>query len=257
MRSSDGALNSSYIFLSVTTAPLPPANVIIDEINLTSFRVNWSIVTGATGYNLSIYEDLLSPPLHTFSLITDVFQTVSGLNPSTIYYYQLQSFNGSSSSIVSGNLNTLIPPPVSKEAIEVFHSSMIAIWDPVNVAQSYSIDLSFSVNFSNYVRNDLSVMNTQYMFSGLVPNETYYYRVRSVNMLGRSDYSNVITLTTGPPVPVIIHSNQISDTSINVLWNPSDLADEYILQVSKDEGFTMLLPDYSGLIIEVNHSSYN
>ena len=71
----------------------------------------------------------------------------------------------------------------------------------VSGATNYRLDVSTSNSFTNYVPgyNNLDVGNTtSYPVTGLSPNTTYYYRVRTYNGCATSANSNVKSVQTAP-----------------------------------------------------------
>lgn len=70
-------------------------------------------------------------------------------------------------------------------------------WSAVSGATSY--DLQQSANGSDWSTLASSISGTSYNWTGLSASTTYYVRVRAVNAVGNSDWSDAISFTTETP----------------------------------------------------------
>ena len=107
-------------------------------------------------------------------------------------------------------------------------SSFMASWDKVPGAIGYLLDVSTNDSFSDYVDgyHDLDVSNvTGHVVTGLIPDTTYYYRVRPYGAVGPDSYSEAMTVTTLPATGLIIHAT--FDSSIT--GNPNAAAIEAMI----------------------------
>ena len=90
--------------------------------------------------------------------------------------------------------------PVAKEAQFVFKTNFLALWEGIDNADGYLIDVSNSTDFSNFVKGfqekDVKKVNRVFVF-GLEENSSYYYRVRAYSETVNSGYSNVVEVITG------------------------------------------------------------
>ena len=88
--------------------------------------------------------------------------------------------------------------PVALPATNINASGFTANWQSSARATSYAIDVSASASFSTILTayNNLNVgNNVNALITGLTNNQTYYYRIRAVNINGASANSNVIAVT--------------------------------------------------------------
>lgn len=194
---------------STTTLPLAPIVNAASTITTSSFVATWSSVTGASSYQLDISVN------SSFSSFVGIYnslsvsgtnRSVTGLNPGTTYYFRIRAVNNEgNSSANSGVESTITLPesPVVAAAINVSNKSFTAVWNPVQGASGYLLDVSTSGTFSSFVAGyqNYSVAGTNTLISGLDINSTYYYRVRAMNASGSSANSSsatVKTLTTEP-----------------------------------------------------------
>ena len=108
----------------------------------------------------------------------------------------------------------LLPPvadaPVATITSTITTNSFRAFWNTTANATSYEVDLSTKSDFSAILAtyNDFNVGNVfTYVFTGLAPATTYYYRVRAVNVSGTSASSNALSITTNKSVAAVVLTN--------------------------------------------------
>src|SRR5206468_3056094 len=137
---------------------------------------------------------------------------VTGLNPSTTYYYRVRAYNAcatsSNSSTISLKTTACTPKaPSVGSATNVTFSSFSATWIAVTGAIDYRLDVSTSSSFTTYVPGyqDLHVGNLAlHAALPIYPSTTYYYRVRAYNGCATSSNSSsksVLTLPCTPAAP--------------------------------------------------------
>lgn len=145
----------------ITTATNPqlgpdaPVAIAASGIGSYAFTANWNAVAGATGYLLDVSDDA-----RTWRTILDDYNQlnvgnvtsyyVSGLNPSTAYYYRVRAYNANGTSVASNTIyaTTLAPPAPSislSQAMVIFAGSGSAYRVTINVTISNA--LSWQVNF--------------------------------------------------------------------------------------------------------------
>lgn len=123
----------------VTTCSAAPTSPTITGITTTGANVSWtaSAAGGAFGtitYSLELYTDaaytnqVAGSPYSTGTLLT---QSLSGLSPSTQYYYRIRSTNGSCSSFVAGTFNTLCGTATAPTTVQNFSTFTGAAPNPV------------------------------------------------------------------------------------------------------------------------------
>ena len=148
---------------------------------------------------------------------TEVSATVSGLRPSTTYYYELELFSGGQTyygSVQSFATNVAPPAPQMPIAGTGGASSVgtgsAFVAGTVNPGGSQPVTYRFSygtspsnLGSSTYASSGLSGTNSvpvSALLSGLAPNTTYYYRLDIA--LGSQTYSgSVQSFTTHPGAP--------------------------------------------------------
>jgi len=105
------------------------------------------------------------------------------------------------------NANKVMPRIETVSWAPPTRSSFMATWGSVSGAKGYFLDVSTSNSFSSYVDgyHDLDVGNVSgRVVTGLSPDTTYYYRVRSLTASGPGSYSTAMTATTQPATGLTI-----------------------------------------------------
>src|SRR5690606_15926151 len=137
---------------------------------------------------------------------------------------------------------TLISPADEATLVELDES---LTWSEVDGALSYDVQVSTDNFFA-----DVSPINvtegTSYQLSGLENETVYYWRVRSVNDGGASEYSAIRSFTTEPAiagVPTLI--SPANESTLVVMdqkhnWNGIHEAMYYHFQIAKDTKFANL-----------------
>ena len=72
-----------------------------------------------------------------------------------------------------------VPAPVATAATGVGDTSFIANWNVYSGAVYYLLDVSISSSFGSFILQDQPVYTNYFTVTGLIPNRTYYYRVRA------------------------------------------------------------------------------
>lgn len=241
---------------SVLTAPNPPSGLNSTQIGSTSFTANWTAMPGITEYEIDVSTDI------NFTTFVGIYNdvtininslTVTGLTPSTPYYFRVRAKNSSGSSPHSSvsSLTTLPPQPIAIAASGTTATSFIANWNAVAGALSYRLDVSTTLTFNvgtfllGY--NDLVVTSTSQTVSGLTGGTTYYYRVRAVHSSGTSSASNTITTMTSPIAPT--GSAVASANGFSASWGSVPTATEYRIDVSTSSTFVTFLPGFNDFLI--------
>ena len=237
---------------------LPPGSAFA-PVYSDSATVSWSSGTPAGGYNPGwvLYQAELSANAGfstvlyssaTYGLSAAFF----GLTPNTEYYARSQavSQNGVPTSFrVLGATITLavMPAPspggayteLSTASLKVNWSSGTAAsgYDPAGTL--YRAELSTAADFT--AASSSSTVNTSAGFRGLVPNETYYLRVRAENGAGTpTSYAGLGSTATlaNPPGPAAYSAVSASGFSANWTANGNSSSTLYRAEISTAADFT-------------------
>jgi phosphodiesterase/alkaline phosphatase D-like protein len=201
---------------SVITVPAAPASNSATNITSSGFTAPWGSVTGASGYRLDVatnssftsfvpgYQDL---DVGTGGTGTTRTRAVSGLNPSTTYYYRVRAYNdrGSSTSSTTRSVTTraVIPAAPVLKTTAVGRTSFTLGWDAVPGATGYRLDVStrsdFATRISGYSNLSLgNVTSRTVSGSAVKSNTTYHVRLRATNSAGTSPNSATLVVKTLP-----------------------------------------------------------
>ncbi len=202
---------------SSVTATLDPSN------NANQVILNWSAPTATTvdGYNL--YRNGASTPINT-SLITSTTFTDTGLSESTAYQYDVVSVIGSfkSNPSAANPVTTLSLAPTniwgfSYAESNNSHAIQIQWTPPTGLIDSYVVYRDSNVGSSSFTLNATS---TGFDDTNIIGGTAYTYRI--VGKVGNieSAIAEPFAITSTPDQPTGVTVTAISDTTINVSWQP-------------------------------------
>ena len=241
----------SILVLPAMAQPAAPGVTSSSNVTVSSFTANWNSVSGIDGYLLDVsvnssFSTFVSGYQNKSISSSTPYASVTGLSPSTTYYYRVRALSyttGTSGYSGNGTATTLsgIPAaPTATAASALTNVSFTANWAAVSNATSYLLYVSTSSSFSSYVSgyNGLSVSATNKPIINLLENTTYYYRVKAVNSYGSSPNSSTITTLTLLGAPIATGVSNYTGTSFTALWQPVTGTSTYYLDVSSASNFS-------------------
>lgn len=108
-------------------------------------------------------------------------------------------------------------------------------WNYAQNAGTYQVQVAIDELFTNLLINAGNIVDTFYTFTGLTGETTYYWKVKSINIAGESNYSNLRTFTTAfPAAPVLaLPLDQQLDVELqtNLSWIGRSDAINYNIQL--------------------------
>ena len=244
-----------FIFSTVISPPelqFPENN----HIGITlSDSLRWKPVTGAESYWVEVATDnnfinivINNKSLKSFSI------PIYNLDYNTKYYWRAMAFNNTDSSNWSPvwNFTTTLPTPklISpvKDTINISTNGNL-YWVSVVDADYYKIEISETTDFNKVVfHSDNNISNTL-EYSDLDYNKRYYWRVKAFRESDSSSWSEIWNFKTLLVTPKLISPmDQSTNVTVNtnLMWEQSESASKFSLQVS-------LYDDFSKLTIDTNN----
>jgi uncharacterized repeat protein (TIGR03803 family) len=229
-----------------------PALGAIENVTTTSFKANWTPVSGATEYQLDVSSDNFVSMVAGYDGLVvsgiETSATASGLTSGLTYKFRIRAANGTGASANSseGEVTLLPEPPQNLSFTLVGQTSFVALWDAATGATGYLLDVS-SDDFVNFAVNGLSVVGTSHEVTGLVPGSIYEFRLRTQNSIYTSTYSSELGVQTIPSAPDATAATDITVSSFTANWNNTSESANYKLDVSGLNDFSTFVDGYENL----------
>lgn len=231
-QSNIGESPSGFLTSMPPEAPLltNPADLSIDMPAVIELSWFSQIHTSCFSLLLSTSPDL-SSPLIDMADLTDTVYTLSGLENSTSYYWQVTAGNvaGEGNPSPTRSFTTIVALPgapvlevPTHEAVDVSVETILK-WNTVPDAETYHLLLSASPDLSNPVIDQSGLTDTVYDVSGLDQKTTYYWQVTAANVAGDGDPSSAWSFSTASATSVGEQMNPPENGySLKVYPNPFD-----------------------------------
>lgn len=225
----------------------------------------WSETELTSYYQIQISgdSDFLSIVADSTNIAKAEVELTGKLNRSSFYFWRVRAFNSSGPGMWSDTLGFSTLPDVPSAPIQVspgdsltdLSRNLTFKWREAELTSDYRFQLSSTKSF--YEKTDTLIKtDTSYSISELKFNQTYYWRVQTINKGGISSWSKVRlfkTLIELPGIPELIapqaHINV--DPVVNrFVWSKADRASTYRFQLSDMAGFETVLKDTSGFVVQ-------
>ena len=204
----------------VNSKPIPsvPASVESVSSSYNSISVSWGVVTGASGYE--VYRGTSSTG--TYALIATTTATSynnAGLTTNSTYYYKIRAYKivGSikvfSDFSIAVNSKPIPSIPVSVKAVSASYDSVNISWGAVTGASRYEVYRTTSSTGTYTLIT--TITTTSYDDTGLITNNTYYYKVIACTLVGETSvYSGFSSEVSQIPMlaPTSVSLNKTSVT---------------------------------------------
>lgn len=149
---------------------------------------------------------------------TDTDFSLSGYNPNTQLYYRIYSYRSGNEKISDAFIASTLPnnPSIPVQQ-SISKSSLTFSWlYPTYGADGIEARYSDDVGFVNY--EDRQFTTSPSILSGLIPNTTYYLKLRCFNETGNSDFSSVLTVLTRSSEPLAENATNLSANGFRANW---------------------------------------
>ena len=164
------------------------------------------------GYNNPVTLSALNLPPGAIATFNP--SVVSPGSSSTLTISNLTGLSGSYSPIIRGTsnaivkdlyfyINLLLQPGISpiltsptNGAADVVITPLLD-WASLVGSTQYEYQVAYDINFANIAKSEMVATDKAQVFSGLVTNQIYYWRVRGLSSCGDSPWSSIFSFTTG------------------------------------------------------------
>lgn len=235
------------------TPPNPPSNLRLERIAGTATTgLVWDkseVPEDDPGRFFTIYsfnsenagEEQIADPANIVELIgeTSYVPQSSAANEGP-FYFAVSALDRNSNESTLSNLTELTSPSTpllaapADDAVNQYDSTLLT-WSYTAGAGEYSIQVSVDSNFTDNIIEESGITDSTYLVTGMTGQQTYYWRVKSGNIAGESDYSAAWSFTTGFPLAtsLIYPTNETTDIieKPEFKWNSVEGAEHYRLQV--------------------------
>jgi chitodextrinase len=182
-----------------------PGPLAVTSTTGTSVTLSWSPLPGATSYRVMQASSPGGPfNLSTAGTVTTTTATVSGLSPSTTYYFQLVPLDaigtqGPPTNTVAATTGVALATPTGVAGAPAGSGQVGLTWTPVAGVTTYRILMAMSAGGSFTQVTPSSLTTSSATVGGLLPGTTYYFQVVAVDANGnQSNPSATVTVVSGP-----------------------------------------------------------
>jgi hypothetical protein len=238
----DGAV----VFYSISHPAVLPAPVLSPGLAMPqSITLQWLDRSLELGYTLqkrfqgaSLWEDVTPAPLQNA-----VAATVTGLAPGKAYEFRLKADAGSSSSAWSNALaistTTAPPSPPYLYQPQATSSTVTLNWTTAEAVDRYVVERSATGVGDWSSLSPINLVLPEFKDLNVLPQTTYYYRLKAVIGIVESAYSQVQAVTTPmpspPATPAPLRVRVISGSQLQLDWDDVGGETGYLLERRTDE----------------------
>lgn len=198
-------------FLTESTLPAAPTNVIATDVTSNSARLNWNAPSDNGGIPITQYKIIYSTQSDfstgiTLSGTAATNFNLTGLNRATPYYIRVLSWNdkGQSTSYATATFTTLqtpAGPPTINNVTTTNNSATITWTEPEDNGGSNLA--GYNVYRDGVIANTSLIQDTTaYTVTGLSPETSSTYTVVAINAVGSGTPSEGFTISTKPNIPL-------------------------------------------------------
>lgn len=258
-------LTASSNTLAAQTLPSPPANLSGAGQGVSSLTWTWSGVAGASQYKFYPSTGGAAITLANPTL------TQTNLSTNTVYGARVSAVNsgGEGAQAAEATAYTLAAAPASPALAALWTSSASATWslNQNPVGTFFTLELSLN-DFSSVAASSRTLLSTA-AFTALLPDTSYYFRVKAENGQGlASGYTAAFSTVTAAAAPTGLTLTQLSSSSIFAAWqrnlNPMDTrfelslsSTEFVTNISTPLPFSTVLAspqvNLTGLVMETTY----
>lgn len=193
---------SSVVFGQVPSAP----RSLSATPSTTFVTLSWSApATGTpTSYRVEYHPAATPSNVLFVAGVTGTSQTITGLDSSTAYTFEVKAVNAHGASLAASVDATTTTPaltaplaPSNRRAIPISSSSALLVWSSASTAATYEVRYS-RLGYSEFFTIVGGLTGLSFDFSGLTPSHSLTFQIRSRNAAGVSSWANFTTITIPP-----------------------------------------------------------
>lgn len=206
-------------------------------------------------------ETFSSPVIDETGLDETSFVPGGDLEYEATYYWRVRSGTGSLLSEWSDTLSfqtQMSPPEVPVLALpadgeEGLEPPVTLNWFSVAEADSYRVQIALDENYADVVFEVDGVTDTTITADNLEDDEEYHWQVRAYRGTTPGDWSDSRSFTTPLLEPEVVEPVSPADGETGIeepvvlVWNETDRAESYHIQLSDEPGLSAFLTDSSGV----------
>jgi hypothetical protein len=235
----------------IPKVPGAPNGVAVDSATSSSLRYLFSGTTDGgsaiTGWEAQLADNpSFSNPTTAASNGNTTF---NNLNPAVTYYFRSRGFNAIGAGPYSGTSSgaTLAAAPFAPTITGITNvtptTARINGTIPNNQGSAISSYVFQAATNSSFTTGVITQSHVGHIYdiTGLVPGQTYFFRMYAVNAVGSSPWSNTASAYVGLPAPAMSTWTQNSTGGLVATWtapNPATALTGYRLQIATNEGFS-------------------
>lgn len=190
----------------------------------TFINLSWPSNSTATRYDIEVDGVLLSNG-------TATSYKHSGLAADTHHSYRVRVINAGGIGRWS-EVQTIAtwpnPPEIPNDLTAEFEQTYAALsWNPSQRAQSYEVEADGTIMDAGAL--------THYTHSGLQPDTPHTYRIRAINIGGKSGWSepiHIVTWPEPPPTPENVTA-ELAIHQVSIQWDPAERATGYEIETDR------------------------
>jgi predicted phage tail protein len=216
-----------------TTAPATPREFSATLVAPRAARLNWSDVTGETGYRVERRVDGSADDWAVVATLGADVTTYAqdGLAAGKTYLYRVRAFNAAGASeptaaraVAVPGESTGVPAAPHLESLLVAPRAIRLAWTNVSNESGYRVERRVDGSTEPFKQIAVTADEvTRYVDEGLEPGKTYLYRVRAFNAAGNSAYSNTVARAVPgeiavPATPTGVEATLIAPRAARVTW---------------------------------------
>lgn len=228
--------------------------------NINNFKIEeslkWSSVTFAKNYRLQVSKSkFFEEILYDIPGIELTECKLEQLINNTYYYWRVKAFDGDNQSEWSEvwGFKTNIKAPIidyPQNHSKNIPVNFLARWNTVNGAQKYQILLSLNNRFEESETETFNADINQIYFENLKHFNIYFWKIRAINNLDTSSWSEVYDFKTRLETPIQLKpENLFSNIPVKCVfsWTESNPVYMYHIQISTISDFSMGLIEKDSL----------